>query len=115
MFSLGHSHAMCAKKVIGWFARGLLALYGLQVLVVAFWEFVPMERREVQGVRYEIRRGFGFPIALIPLIGVSPVVGDEPVRLITTDLATGRRDEKGYDVGYDVHQEHPTVWPESRR
>jgi hypothetical protein len=106
---------MSPKKVIGWFVRGLIAVYGLHIIVVVFWEFIPMERREVQGIRYEIRRGFGFPIALIPLVGVSPVVGDEPVRLITTDLATGHREEKGYDVAYDIHQAHPEVWPESRR
>ena len=73
-----------------------------------------MERREVQSVRYEIRKGWGFPVGLIPLLGFSPVVGDEPVRLIKTDLASGRRIEKGYDVTYDIHQEHPTVWPEGR-
>jgi len=73
-----------------------------------------MERREVQGIRYEIRKGWGFPLGLIPLLGISPVVGDEPVRLITTDLASGRRVEKGYDVAYDIHEEHPTVWPEGR-
>jgi len=105
---------MTAKRVLSWFARGLLALYAVQVLVVGFWEFVPMERREVQGIRYEIRKGWGFPLGLIPLLGISPVVGDEPVRLITTDLASGRRVEKGYDVAYDIHEEHPTVWPEGR-
>lgn len=87
-------HAMSLKRVIRGFARGLIAVYGLHIPVVVFWEFVPMERREVQGVRYEIRRGFGFPFALIPLVGVSPVAGDEPVRLVTKDLATGHREEK---------------------
>ena len=105
---------MTAKRVFSWFARGLLALYAVQVLLVIYWEFVPMEWREVQSVRYEIRKGWGFPMGLIPLLGVSPVVGDEPVRLITTDLASGRRLEKVYDVAYDIHQEHPKVWPEGR-
>jgi hypothetical protein len=105
---------MTAKKVFSWFARGLLALYSVQVSVVAFWEFVPIEHREVQGVSYEIRKGWGFPIGLIPLLGISPVVGDEPVRLITTDLASGRRVEKGYDLAHDIHQELPNVWPEGR-
>jgi hypothetical protein len=105
---------MSAKKVFSWFARGLLVLYAAQVVVMAFWEVVPMERREVQGVRYEIRRGWGFPLGLIPVLGVSPVVGDEPVRLITTDLVSGRRVEKGYDVADDIRQEHPKAWPERK-
>jgi hypothetical protein len=105
---------MTAKRVLGWFACGLLVLYAIQVAVVAFWECVPMEQREVQGVRYEIRKGWGFPLGLIPLLGISPVVGGEPVRLITTDLASGRRVEKGYDIAYDIHQEHPEVWPDGR-
>lgn len=105
---------MSAKRVFSSFARGVLALYTVQVLMVAFWEFVPMDRREVQGVRYEIRKGWGFPLGLIPLLGISPVVGDEPVRLITTDLASGCRIEKGYDVAHDIHQEHPKVWPEGK-
>jgi len=103
---------MSGKRIISWFVRGVLALYTLQVVVVAFWEFLPMERRQVQGVRYEIRRGFGFPVALIPLIGVTPIVRDEPVRLITMDLTSGRRVEKRYDMAYDIHQEYSTVWPE---
>ena len=105
---------MTAKRVFSWLACGLLGLYAVQVVAVGFWECVPMEQREVQGVRYEIRKGWGFPLGLIPLLGVSPVVGDEPVRLITTDLASGRRLEKGYDVAYDIHQEHPKVWPDGR-
>jgi hypothetical protein len=38
---------MNIRKVIGWIGRSLLVLYGLQVLVTVFWEFTPMERREV--------------------------------------------------------------------
>jgi hypothetical protein len=105
---------MRAKKVIGWFVYSLFALYALQILVVVFWEIVPMERREVEGVRYEIRRGFGLPYALIPLRGVTPIVGNEPVRLITTHLASGRREENSYDIAQDVRREHPSVWPETR-
>ena len=73
-----------------------------------------MEQREVQGVRYEIRKGWGFPVGLVPLLGISPVVGDEPVRLITSDLSSGRRVEKMYDVAYDIFHEYPTIWPPGR-
>lgn len=57
-----------------WFFRGLAILYGLQMVVVFFWEFVPMERRDFQGARHEIYRGFGLPFGFIPLIGASAAV-----------------------------------------
>lgn len=105
---------MTAKKVFSWFARALVVLYAAQIGVVVFWELAPIEQREVQGVRYEICRGWGFPLGLIPVLGVLPVVGNEPVRLITTDLVSGRRVVNSYDAATDVRQEHPTVWPERR-
>ncbi len=73
-----------------------------------------MERREKDGFLYEIRRGFGFPGNLLPLIGLTPAIDNEPVYLVKTDLSSGIRQVKGYDVSYDIYQEYPAVWPEKR-
>ena len=105
---------MALRKAFGWFAFGLSTLYAGQAFTVIFWELSPLERREVQGVLYEIRRGWGFPLGLVPILGVSPVFGDEPVRLVTTDLASGLRIEKGYDVAQDIYLAYPAIWSEMK-
>lgn len=105
---------MSWKKTIGWIARILMVLYAAQILLVSYWENFPMEERQGDGNRYEIKRGFGFPFALIPLVGVFPIVGNEPVHLVTTDLASEKRTTKNYDLPMDIYRDHPKIWPEKQ-
>ena len=102
---------MTLKKQLRWFAGGLAALYVVQVLTVSIWELVPVERRDHEGVRYEIWKGWGLPDGFIPLVGLTPIVHGEPVRLTMTDIASGRRREEGYDLASDVLAAYPRVWP----
>ena len=105
---------MTLKKLFRWFAGGLAALYLVQVLTVSIWELVPVERRDHEGVRYEIWKGWGLPHGFTPLLGLTPLVHGEPVRLTMTELALGKRHEKGYDVTSDVLAAYPRVWPDGK-
>lgn len=99
------------RRIVGLLFVTCVSLYLLQMAMVAYWEFIPMEREEMGGIRYELRRGFGFPVAFIPLVGATPVVLDEPVRLTMTDLTSGQMKEEDYDVPYDVFSKYGEVWP----
>lgn len=60
---------MSASRSLRWIKRGLLALYTFQIALVVWWEILPMERREANGLRYEIRRGFAPPPPWCPCWG----------------------------------------------
>ena len=73
-----------------------------------------MDKREFHGVYYEVRKGFGFPVGLIPVIGAVPIITNEPVRLITTNPTSTQRAERIYDTASDIYQEHPEIWTENK-
>ena len=100
-------------RIVAWLLRGLGVLYALQLVFLLYWEFVPMKQLELQGVRYEIYRGYGFPLGLFPLVGVFSLT-EEPVRLVIINK-DGRKEVKDYEHPQDLRKEYPSVWPSSDR
>ena len=91
----------------------LCLIYILQVVLVCYWEFAPLETRDEKGIRHEIKKGFGFPWALIPGYGLLPTVAPKYL-LIKTDLSTEKREKKVFSSMNKIYAENPEAWPEKQ-
>jgi len=103
------------RRMGGWLIKTLSVLYLVQCVTVLYWEFCPRHSAEKDSVRYEVYVGFGLPWGLLPVVGMMPVANEEPVILVKTDLTTGEKVSRGFDVFEDIAKKYPAVWPNHRR
>lgn len=97
------------------FVRALFGSYLLQLLVIGFWRFFPVDRRDHESIHYSIHRGFGRWPDFIPALGLVAAIGDGPVYLSTTDTRTGKREICGYDIAEDIYAAFPSIWPDKQK
>ena len=101
------------KKKRSPIAMVLAVLYLLQVVLVSYWEYSPVENRDMAGIRHEVKKGFGFPWALLPGYGLLPVVMPKFL-LIKTTLETEKKEKKSFTSLKSIYAENPEVWPEKQ-
>ena len=99
---------MARKLILPILGLGV-ALYGLQLLVVAFWNVFPVAEERSAGKVYRLQRGFGGAADLQPFIGLLPVLG-ETVTLTITDESTGEVDTQNHDDVPSVFREYEQVF-----
>ena len=86
-----------------------VAVYTVQLLVVAFWHLFPVTEARDGGKVYKLQRGFGDLSDLMPVIGLMPVLG-ETVTLTITDEANGKVETEYHDEPDSVYFDHSEVF-----